>query len=131
MVILFLLIIIFVLIAVKPKSRHEQHIITLVRQAARWSIAAKQDESPMIAVLHANYGTGYLWALKDIASETEIKRATGIDIKKFESEIVRVQDNATIEMIRVCPEFGPRTFVSNVPCWRREIKLQMRDVFQT
>ena len=32
----------------------------MVRQAARWSTAADQDESPMIAVLHANYGAGYL-----------------------------------------------------------------------
>ena len=36
----------------------------LVRQAARWSTAAKQDKNSMIAVLHANYGAGYLWALK-------------------------------------------------------------------
>ena len=107
MVILLLLIIIFVLIAVRPKSKHEQNIITLVRQASRWSVAAQQDESTMIAVLHANYGTGYLWALKDIATESEIKRATGIDIKKFESEIVRIQDKATIDMIRACPSFGP------------------------
>nr|QBK89293.1 MAG: uncharacterized protein LCMiAC02_03880 [Mimivirus LCMiAC02] len=30
----------------------------LTRQSARWSIAASQDKSPLIAVLHANYGQG-------------------------------------------------------------------------
>ena len=61
----------------------------------------------MIAVLHANYGAGYLWALKDIANPTEISLAAGINLKKFESEILRVQDNATREMIAQCPSFGP------------------------
>ena len=42
-----------------------KNINTLIRQAARWSVAAQQDESPIIALLHANYGAGYLWALKD------------------------------------------------------------------
>ena len=106
-VVIVILLFILFLIPRRPTSSHEQNITTLVRQASRWSIAAQQDESAMIAVLHANYGTGYLWALKDIATESEIKRATGIDIKKFESEIVRIQDKATIDMIRACPSFGP------------------------
>ncbi len=79
----------------------------LVRQSARWSTASAQDESPLIAVLHANYGAGYLWALKDIASDSDIETATGVNAKKLESEIVKVQDDATKKMIRACPEFAP------------------------
>ena len=79
----------------------------LIRQAARWSTAARQDQNPMIALLHANYGAGYLWAAKDIATENQIEKATNIDIVKFTSEIVKTQDTATKNMIRVCPEFGP------------------------
>ena len=67
----------------------------LVRQSARWSTASTQDESPLIAVLHANYGAGYLWALRDVASDSEIKTAMGIDILKFESEITNAMDIAT------------------------------------
>ncbi len=67
-------------------------ITKLVRQAARWSTAAAQDEAPLIAVLHANYGSGYLWALKDIASAREIENATGIYLKKFEDEITRIKE---------------------------------------
>ena len=43
----------------------------------------------MIAVLHANYGAGYLWALKDIATDSEIQKATGINLGDFENEIVK------------------------------------------
>ena len=54
---------------------HVENIQKLTRQAARWSTAAAQDDSPLIAVLHANYGAGYLWALKDIATAKQIKNA--------------------------------------------------------
>jgi len=85
----------------------KKNINTLVRQSARWSTAAKQDESSMIAVLHANYGAGYLWAVKDIATDDEIAKAAGIDIRKFEKEIIDIQDNATIRMAKLCPEYAP------------------------
>tara|TARA_Y100001958_G_C21244709_1_gene573982 strand:+ start:2883 stop:3278 length:396 start_codon:yes stop_codon:yes gene_type:complete len=86
-----------------------ENIKILVRQAARWSTAAKQDESSMIAVLHANYGAGYLWAVKDIATDDQIAKAAGIDIRKFEKEIVEIQDQATIRMSQLCPDYGPES----------------------
>ena len=81
------------------------HIEKLVRQTARWATAAQQDESPLIAVLHANYAAGYLWALKDIATPKQIHQATGIDTKKFEEHIVNVQDSITRKILKVCPQF--------------------------
>ena len=59
------------------------NINTLLRQTARWATAAKQDENPLIAVLHSNYGAGYLWALKDIATGEQIKAASNVDNCKF------------------------------------------------
>ena len=79
----------------------------LIRQAARWSTAAKQDNNSMIAVLHANYGAGYLWALKDIINNDIIEKKTGIDMMKFESEIVKIQDEATKKMAKLCPKYAP------------------------
>jgi hypothetical protein len=87
----------------------------LVRQAARWSTAATQDSNSMIAVLHANYGVGYLEALKDIATDKQIKDAAGIDIKKFRDEIVKVQDYATMKMAKLCPNYAPkRTYLTSL-----------------
>ena len=84
-------------------------IKTIVRQAARWSTAARQDNNSMIAVLHANYGAGYLWALKDIATSEQIKLATNIDILQFEKEIVKTQDFATMRMAKLCPKYAPKS----------------------
>jgi hypothetical protein len=85
----------------------QNKIQILVRQASRWAAAAKQDENSMIAVLHANYGAGYLWALKDIATDTQVENATGIDIKKFTGAILTIQDNATQKMAKLCPKYAP------------------------
>lgn len=97
------------LLGFSSKSILNKVIQVLVRQAARWSTAARQDKNSMIAVLHANYGAGYLWALKDIASTEQVKAATGIDMLKFEREIVSVQDKATKKMAKLCPKYAPKS----------------------
>lgn len=79
----------------------------LIRQAARWALAARQDKNVMIAVLHANYGAGYLWAVKDIATDQEIVSATGIDVIKFRDHITATQDFATKRMAKLCPKYAP------------------------
>jgi len=78
----------------------------LVRQSARYATAAQQYESPVVAVLHANYAAAYLWALKDIYTPREIHRHTGIDLKKFEEHITNVQDMINKKVVKKCPEFA-------------------------
>ena len=96
-----------IIVATMPKAedKTEANIRTLLRQTARWSAASSQDESPIVALLHANYGAGYLWALKDIATGNEIKKATGVEISEFEKKIVGVQDKATKKVSSLCPQF--------------------------
>ena len=90
-------------------TKNEKKIIInkLIRQAARWSTAAKQDKNSMIAVLHANYGAGYLWALKDIVTTDIIEKEGNINIMKFENEIIKIQDEATKNMAKLCPKYAP------------------------
>lgn len=80
-------------------------IKTLIRQSARWAIASHQDKSPMIAVLHANYAAGYLWAVKDIANDYEIERITNIKLNILENYILDTQDIATKKLTKSCPEY--------------------------
>ena len=90
-------------------------LIIMARQAARWSTAAEQDQNPMIAVLHANYGAGYLWAMQDIATSSEIEKATGMDWKQFRTAILAAQDKATRRLASLCPGFSPRqTYLTKV-----------------
>jgi hypothetical protein len=77
----------------------------LVRQSARYATAAQQDASPVIAILHANYAAAYLYALKDIATDSQIHNATGIDVKKFKEHVTNVQDMVTRKTSEKCPDF--------------------------
>ena len=116
LIIAILLIYIFYFPRTNPKCSNKTEIIkTLIRQASRWSTAAEQDQNVMIAVLHANYGAGYLWALKDIATDQEIEDVMKIDVLKFKNEIIRIQDLVTKRMIKLCPEYAPDpTYISKL-----------------
>jgi len=104
----YFIVAIFILVLVmQNKSRGmKQSIEKLVRQSARYATAAQQDKSPVIAVLHANYAAAYLYALKDIATESQIHNATGINVKKFKEHVLNVQDMVTKKTTESCPEFA-------------------------
>ena len=104
---LYLLGVIFVLyLMMKNKTRGMNKAIEkLVRQSARYAVAAQQDASPVIAVLHANYAAAYFYALKEFASESQIHNATGIDVKKFKEHVINVQDMVTRKTSEKCPDF--------------------------
>lgn len=92
----------------KNSDGFNNRIKTLLRQTARWSVAAMQDKNPLIAVLHANYGTGYLGALRDIATDGQIMEASGVDIRQFSKKIIAIQEKTTKYASMKCPQFAPK-----------------------
>jgi len=88
-------------------TNFENIVTILYRQCARWAVAAEQDENVVIGVLHANYATGYLWALKDIVRTDIFKKITGEDFLSFENKIVKIQDTATQKLVSLCKESIP------------------------
>ena len=88
------------------KPSIDNTIKILLRQSSRWAIAADQDVSPLIALLHANYGAAYLWALLQVASEEQINNSVNIDLQKFKKEISAIQDAATQKATKACPAFA-------------------------
>lgn len=89
-------------------SPSDKVIQTLVRQSSRFSTAALQDDNPFIANLHANYGAGYIFALRQIAHDKDILRVTGKDGKRIEEEIVAVQDISAKKLLKSCPGIIPK-----------------------
>jgi hypothetical protein len=100
----------------KKNDNDKSKIIkTLVRQTSRWATAAAQDENILISVLHANYGAGYLYALRDIATDEEIVNTTGIDVLQFRDAVTQVQDYSTKRLMELCPNFAPKaSYLSKV-----------------
>ena len=79
----------------------------MMRAAARYAVAAEQDEKPMIQVLHANYAMGYMLALREIASDMEVYQVTGYDPHAMFKWLLEVQDRAAKAVVAVCPELVP------------------------
>ena len=108
-VIVFILtLIIFTLI----KRRREQpdviKINKLIRQTARWATAADQDINPYIANLHATYALGYLMSVREIYDDATINRLSNVDIRRLETEITNIMDNAIRKLSSVCPQGQPK-----------------------
>ncbi len=62
----------------------------------------------MVAVLHANYGVGYMMSLQSIAADDELERMLGVsDLRSIFREVERVQHEATIKMASTCPAVAP------------------------
>lgn len=78
----------------------------LLKQTARWTLASEQDKNPLIAVLHANYAAGYLYALRDIMSDKDIENVTNVSVMKIQHRVQQVQQDATMRALRYCPNFS-------------------------
>ena len=96
----------FLMYIVWKRNHKENHLVVLTKAAAKWATTAQQDESPYVAVMHANYACGYLQALKDVSTPEEIQRQTGVEFNKFQEHILNVQDMVTQKVIQKCPEFA-------------------------
>ena len=79
---------------------------TLLRQSARYTAAAEQDKNPLIALLHSNYGAAYLFALRDIASDNDIKAIMNVDIHKFAKKVTDIQDKSSKKVSATCPNMA-------------------------
>jgi hypothetical protein len=103
---LFIAIVILVLIMQNRSRGTKSSIEKMVKQAAQYAITAQQDISPVMSVRHANYAVAHLYALGNIATDTQIHNATGIDVKKFREHITNVQDMTTKKTVDKFPDFA-------------------------
>ncbi len=72
-----------------------------VRQVRRWLLAAQQDRDPGIRFLHASYAVGNLDILRQVASDEEIRRASGENAAALLKEASAIQDEAQRAIRRV------------------------------
>ena len=78
----------------------------LIKKAASLSVISTQNTDPVSSVQKANYAIGYLDALRDIMSDSEIKNLVNIDLNKFTGELVKIQNNNIMNMTNKCPNLS-------------------------
>lgn len=85
-----------------------QKISKLIRQTARWAVAAEQDTNPYVSNLHATYSVGYLMALREIYPDETIIKLSNVDIRQLDAQVTKVMDDAVQKLVKVCPEGQPK-----------------------
>lgn len=97
-------ILVIILMIVKSMNKTNASVIqTLVQKTAKYATMAQQDDSPMLAVMHANYSVAYLEALLDVATYRQINRATNVDVKLFIEHVMMVQQSVTKKVVQKIP----------------------------
>jgi len=70
----------------------QRGIERMMRAIQRFHYASAQDANPIIAARHNGYAIALIGVLRDLASDEEIKKATGEDARLLHREIMAVQD---------------------------------------
>jgi len=116
LVVLIILVVVVLMLNIttdaKANDAKTNAIKSILRGSSRYTLASLQDRSPMIALLHANYGAGYFWAMRDAFNSTDIENATGIKILDYEKKITDIQDASTKEVVKACPQFATNVDLS-------------------
>lgn len=84
--------------------RHK--VDSMIKKCASFALQAQQDQSPVQALLHANYASAYLDALKTVSSERQIQQVGAIKLGQFEEHILNVQKSVTDKILTKVPEFA-------------------------
>lgn len=64
----------------------------MTRAAQRYHFASLQDRHPIIGFLHNAYAVAIMDVLRDLATDEEIERETGLKMRSFRSEVHAEQD---------------------------------------
>ena len=76
-------------------------IKVLLRGAQRFHFASLQDRNPIVAARHNGYAVALIDALRDIATENEVKSAHGLSLRALRGEILGVQDKIETEAFKI------------------------------
>lgn len=107
-IMIIILYLLYIILSNKNVSNnvYEKQVRAILRGSSRFALASLQDKSPLIALLHANYATGYFWALKDSFTDQQIYEITGLNILEYQNKITDIQDSITKKILNLCPNFS-------------------------
>jgi hypothetical protein len=86
----------------KPSKRFDKKLKDLVQEAQRWSATSTQDTDPLVALMHATYGMGYLRVARTMASDADIERACNLRLDEFAAALSDAQHSAMQNVTGQC-----------------------------
>lgn len=78
-------------------------MISLIEKMIMWKGQSEKENNPIIKLSYSNYANAYLWALRTINTDENIKLLTGVDINNISKELHELNDLALLYTLKECP----------------------------
>jgi hypothetical protein len=80
----------------------------LAADAARWATVSRQDQNPLVALMHANYGVAYANVAQRLSGSDEaFTEQTGRNAAAFYNETLELQAAAVQRTTALAPQLAP------------------------
>lgn len=93
--------------AATSKAANSLTTRALIKEAAQWSTIAQQDSNPLLALMHATYGTAYLNVARRLHTDSEIEAASNLRVEEFSATLLANQQAAVQKLLTLCPMSTP------------------------
>lgn len=84
-----------------------QQVENLVNQATKWHLTAKQDQNPMVAMMHADFALAYITAARKLLPDHDIERITSVKVAELQTFLESDQQQAMERILYTCPYLKP------------------------
>lgn len=93
------------------KTRYNRKVIgglrEMMRDASRFSAMAKQDNNPLLSLLHTTQAMSYVRAAKNLVGGTDLTRLSGMDIEEMGMTLDGQEQHALSEVVHAAPSLMP------------------------
>jgi hypothetical protein len=103
--------------AKKYSPRFIKHIKNLVKYAAQWSTVAKQDENPLIALMHVNTALSYAYIARRLVPSKEVAKIANVNLDELIYVLEEEQMEAMQKINQYCPELQPEGVFAAYTGW--------------
>jgi hypothetical protein len=94
-----------------------KHIKTLVRYASQWSTVSRQDENPLLSLIHVTNALSYAYAARKLVPSAEVERIANVNL----DELIYILEDEQMQAMRrineVCPELQPEGVFAAYTGW--------------
>ena len=90
----------------KPTPILTEHLSKLARQAKHFYFLAKQDQNPLMSLVHLCMAVSKLDSLTNQATTDQIRLQYNIDVMKLSTELKELQQELTQEINQLAPKMA-------------------------
>lgn len=101
----------------KYSPKFIKHVKNLVRYSSQWSTLAKQDQNPLMSLLHINTALSYAYVAKKLVPTKDIDRIANVNMDELIYLLEEEQMQAVQSVGEICPDLQPEGLFAVYTGW--------------